>query len=106
MGTYYCPGCFRPEGEFHKSNCQYDEGGLVSWYDREEELQLEHERSVMDSEELLDGMCDADMNPERPTADNEIDGIVLFADLAQPGSMNVLGGIEERKEEWRRLFNA
>jgi hypothetical protein len=48
----------------------------------------------------LDGLCDEDSQPE-PIADADIDGIVLFADLA--GTQD-LEEIHYREMEWRALF--
>jgi hypothetical protein len=56
----------------------------------------------MDDDDELDGECDPELQPE-PTADRDIDGIVLFSDLA---GTDDLEEIEYRKMEWEALFNA
>jgi hypothetical protein len=48
----------------------------------------------------LDGLCDEALQPE-PLADDDVDGIVLFADLA--GTTD-LEEIEYRQMEWAALF--
>jgi hypothetical protein len=47
----------------------------------------------------LDGLCDPDIQPE-PIADEDLDGIVLFADIAGEG----LESIEQRRREYDELF--
>jgi len=54
-----------------------------------------------ESEEELDGMCDPDLQPE-PTRDEDIAGVVLFADV-DPTDVDA---IERRVDEWGKLFNA
>jgi hypothetical protein len=55
----------------------------------------------LESEEELDGMCDADLQPT-PTPDEDVDGIVLFADV-DPSDVDA---IEQRQEEWKEVFRA
>jgi hypothetical protein len=50
----------------------------------------------------LDGECDPDLQPE-PTADEDLDGIVLFADLA--GTQD-LEEIAYRKMEYAALWGS
>jgi hypothetical protein len=54
-----------------------------------------------ESEEELDGMCDPDLQPT-PTQDDDIDGVVLFADV-DPSDVDA---IERRTEEWKEVFRA
>jgi len=56
---------------------------------------------TIESEEELDGMCDSDLQPT-PTQDDDIDGVVLFADV-DPSDVEA---IEKRTEEWKEVFRA
>ena len=56
----------------------------------------------MPDDDELDGLCDEDIQPE-PIPDEDLDGIVLFADLAGITSLQV---IALRKAEWEYLFDA
>ena len=52
-----------------------------------------------DKDDVEDGLCDEDLQPD-PTPDEDIDGVVLFADV-DPTNVDA---IEERTEEYRQLF--
>lgn len=56
--------------------------------------------TILDEDEL-DGLCDPSIQPE-PVPDDDIDGTVLFADLA---GTDDLEDIVKRKEEWKELFD-
>jgi hypothetical protein len=56
---------------------------------------------VDDDDDELDGLCEEDLQPE-PTSDEDIDGIVLYADIAGQD----LEVIAKRKAEWEELFGA
>jgi hypothetical protein len=52
-----------------------------------------------DPKDTQDGLCDDDLQPD-PTPDEDIDGVVLFADV-DPTDVDA---IEARTEEYRQLF--
>ena len=54
-----------------------------------------------DDDDELDGLCDENMQPP-PTPDEDVDGVVLFADI-DPSDVE---GIEQRVEEWKQVFHA
>jgi hypothetical protein len=52
-----------------------------------------------DDDDDLDGLCDADLQPD-PIRDTDIDEVVLYADI----DPNDDKAIAQRKKEWKELF--
>jgi hypothetical protein len=72
------------------------------WPDDEEIRAVNDDESVtIIPNDELDGLCDPDIQPE-PIPDEDLDGIVLFADIAGQD----LEAIDKRKKEWEEVFRA